>query len=74
MAESVEPTDLGSWLASIGAPESISSMLPKELRDLDVSSVLNMFGAIDISRGESDSQPTDRPTDRIIQWLPILRE
>jgi hypothetical protein len=74
MAESVEPTDLGSWLASIGAPESISSMLPKELRDLDVSSVLNMFSASDISRGESDSQPTDRPADRIIQWLPILRE
>jgi hypothetical protein len=74
MAESVEPTDLASWLASVGAPESITSLLPKELRDIDVGAVLNMFGGMDISRGESDSQPTDWSSDRAIQWLPVLRE
>jgi hypothetical protein len=74
VADPAEPTDLGSWLINVGTPESLAGMLPKELRDLDVSAVLNMFSGIDIARGETDSQSMDTPLDRSIHWLPIFRD
>lgn len=80
MADSVEPKDLGEWLASLGTPDTIMSVLPKELRDIDVSSVLKMlatvnapsFGSVSVETA-STTKTRDTPESGI-QWLPIVRD
>lgn len=80
MADSVEPRDLGEWLASLGAPESITNVLPKELRDIDVSSVLKVLSNVNTSTFGSITVETAPVTAAVdspesgIQWLPIVRD
>ncbi len=80
MADSVEPRDLGEWLASLGAPESITNVLPKELRDIDVSSVLKVLSSVNTSTFGSITVETAPATAAVdspesgIQWLPIVRD
>lgn len=84
MADSVEPMDLGSWLESLGAPESIMGVLPKELRDIDITSVLKMlaavntptFGSLSVETVADSSWGTtlDGTPESAIQWLPIVRD
>lgn len=80
MADSIEPMDLETWLASLGAPESIMSILPKELREIDVTSVMKMlatvnapsFGSISVETVAVNSSSVD--PDSQIQWLPVVRD
>lgn len=87
-SELSDSSDLGSWLASMGTPESLTNMIPKELRELDISSVFRMLGAVG-SGGSVTSEESNQPlnqvegndlfipgenSDRCIQWLPIVRD
>jgi hypothetical protein len=80
VADSVEPRDLGEWLASLGAPESITNVLPQELRDIDVSSVLKVlshvnaptFGSITVETAPATAAVNSSESG--IQWLPIVRD
>jgi hypothetical protein len=84
MADSVEPMDLGSWLESLGAPDTIMGVLPKELRDIDITSVLKMLAAVNpptlgsigvetASNSESGQVPSGA-SESAIHWLPIVRD
>ncbi len=84
MADSVEPMDLGSWLESLGAPDSIMGVLPKEFRDIDITSVLKMLAAVNTppfgsmsveTAADSESDTTWEGTpESAIQWLPVVRD
>lgn len=83
-----EPSDVGNWLASMGAPESLTNMIPKDLREFDVSAVLRLLGGAGSSDDVEAEQTTqsslelegsampvaNQASDRFIRWLPILRE
>lgn len=79
-AEVIEPSDVGSWLASLGAPESLTNMIPKDVREFDVSSVLRLLGGpasseqSDIEGGAISDSAAAQASDRSIRWLPVLRE
>jgi len=80
VAEPLEPIDLGSWLASLGAPESFMGIVPQEVRDVDISSVLKMLGSVgsqgfgslgmDVTSGSPDVETVNSG----IRWLPIMRD
>lgn len=84
MADSVEPMDLGSWLESLGAPDTILGVLPKELRDIDITSVLKMLAAVNpptfasfgvATASDSESgQVSSGTSESAIHWLPIVRD
>ena len=83
-----EPAELGDWLTSLGTPESLTNMIPKELRELDISSVFRMLGGVgaitDTASGgtaeasaelEGGALPVGgHAADRSIRWLPVIRD
>ena len=83
-----EPAELGVWLTSLGTPESLTNMLPKELRELDISSIFRMLGGVgaitDFTSGETTEAAAEleggalpvggHAADRSIRWLPVIRD
>ena len=42
-------SDLGSWLISLGAPESITGLMPSEMAGLDIAPLLALLSGIGLS-------------------------
>ena len=79
--------DLGSWLISVGAPESITDLIPSELARLDIAPLLALFsgiglnesglmgselGGVSVESGLLDGAGGKVPADEI-RWLPVIR-
>ncbi|MGB4733744.1 MAG: hypothetical protein WBH19_05190 [Candidatus Nanopelagicales bacterium] len=47
--EDASVNDLGSWLISVGAPESITDLIPSELARLDIAPLLALFSGIGLN-------------------------
>ena len=47
--EETPVTDLGSWLISVGAPESITDLMPSEMAGLDIAPLLALLSGIGLS-------------------------
>ena len=47
--EEAPVTDLGSWLISMGAPESITGLMPSELTRLDIAPLLALFDGVGLN-------------------------
>ena len=47
--EEAPVTDLGSWLISVGAPESITDLMPSEMAGLDIAPLLALLSGIGLS-------------------------
>ena len=47
--EEAPVTDLGSWLISMGAPESITDLMPSEMAGLDIAPLLALLSGIGLS-------------------------
>lgn len=83
-----EPAELGDWLTSLGTPESLTNMIPKELRELDISSVFRMLGGVgamtDFTSGRTTESSAEleggalpvggHAAERSIRWLPVIRD
>lgn len=74
-----EAVDLMSWLTNLGAPDSLTSMLPKEIRAVDMTSVMAMIQSIPLVSDTVDSVfgqggKSDPPAHLTITWLPITRD
>jgi hypothetical protein len=65
-------SDLGSWLNSMGAPASVTELMPSEITGLDIAPILSMLGGVGIKSGVRGSQASDATADEI-RWLPIMR-
>ena len=65
-------SDLGSWLNSMGAPESVTELMPSEITGLDIAPILSMLGRVGIKSGVRGAQSGDATADEI-RWLPIVR-
>lgn len=44
--ENESVNDLGSWLSSLGAPQSITDLMPSEIAGLDIAPLLSLFNGI----------------------------
>ena len=64
-------SDLGSWLNSMGAPASITELMPSEITGLDVAPLVAMLGGVGIKSGVRGADTGDISTDEI-RWLPII--
>jgi hypothetical protein len=64
-------SDLGSWLNSMGAPVSITELMPSEITGLDVAPLLSMLGGVGIKSGVRGADVGENPADEI-RWLPII--
>ena len=42
-------SDLGSWLISLGAPESITGLMPSEMAGLDIAPLVALLSGIGLS-------------------------
>ena len=47
--EDAPVSDLGSWLISVGAPESITGLMPSELTRLDIAPLLALFDGVGLN-------------------------
>ena len=47
--EEAPVTDLGSWLISVGAPESITGLMPSEMAGLDIAPLLALLSGIGLN-------------------------
>ena len=47
--EGASVNDLGSWLISVGAPESITDLMPSEMAGLDIAPLLALLSGIGLS-------------------------
>jgi hypothetical protein len=65
-------SDLGSWLNSMGAPASVTELMPSEITGLDIAPILSMLGGVGIKSGVRGAQSVDATADEI-RWLPIMR-
>ena len=65
-------SDLGSWLNSMGAPESITELVPSEITGIDIAPILSMLGGVGIKSGVRGAHEGDTTPDEI-RWLPIVR-
>ena len=65
-------SDLGSWLNSMGAPESITELVPSEITGIDIAPILSMLGGVGIKSGVRGAHERDTTPDEI-RWLPIVR-
>ena len=65
-------SDLGSWLSSMGAPASITEMMPSEITGLDIAPIMSMLGGVGIKSGVRGAKAGDATADEI-RWLPIVR-
>jgi hypothetical protein len=64
-------SDLGSWLNSMGAPASITELMPSEITGLDVAPIMTMLGGVGIKSGVRGTDAKDVTVDEI-RWLPII--
>ena len=64
-------SDLGSWLNSMGAPASITELMPSEITGLDVAPLVAMLDGVGIKSGVRGADTGDISTDEIC-WLPII--
>lgn len=64
-------SDLGSWLISMGAPVSITELMPTEITGLDMAPLMTMLGGIGIRGGVRGSIAGEQSADTI-RWLPII--
>lgn len=64
-------SDLGSWLSSMGAPTSITEMMPSEITGLDIAPIMSMLGGVGIKSGVRGANADDATADEI-RWLPIV--
>ncbi len=70
-------SDLGSWLISLGAPQSITELMPSEITGLDIAPLMSMFngvglGGVVIKSGVRNAGTAVQSADEI-KWLPIIR-
>jgi len=65
-------SDLGSWLSSMGAPASITEMMPSEITGLDIAPIMSMLGGVGIKSGVRGANAGDATANEI-RWLPIVR-
>ena len=80
-------SDLGSWLISLGAPESITGLMPSEMAGLDIAPLLALLsgiglsgsglmgselGGVRVANGLLDGAGGKALTDEI-RWLPVIR-
>ncbi|MDE0974892.1 MAG: hypothetical protein OSA11_07380 [Candidatus Nanopelagicales bacterium] len=85
--ENASVNDLGSWLISVGAPESISDLIPSEMARLDIGPLLALFngiglngsglmgselGGVSVKSGLLAGAGGNVSADEI-RWLPIIR-
>ena len=63
--------DLGSWLNSMGAPASITELMPTEIIGLDIANIMSMLGGVGIKSGVRGANSGDTAPDEI-RWLPIV--
>ena len=66
------PSDLGGWLISMGAPISITELMPSEITGLDIAPIVSMLGGVGIKSGVRGSNSGDAAPDEI-RWLPIVQ-
>ena len=64
--------DLGSWLNSMGAPASITELMPSEITGLDIAPIMSMLGGVGIKSGVRGANSGDAAPDEI-RWLPIVQ-
>ena len=64
--------DLGSWLTSMGAPESITDLMPSEITGLDLAPLIAMLGGVGVRSGVRNSADRKQLADSI-KWLPLDR-
>lgn len=64
-------SDLGSWLNSMGAPASITELMPREITGLDVAPIVSMLGGVGITSGVRGADAGENSADKI-RWLPII--
>ncbi|MFY9207693.1 MAG: hypothetical protein WAO33_01130 [Candidatus Nanopelagicales bacterium] len=64
--------DLGSWLTSMGAPESITDLMPSEITGLDLAPLIAMLGGVGVRSGVRNAGDSERLADSI-KWLPLDR-
>ena len=62
---------LGSWLNSMGAPASITELVPSEITGLDIAPILSMLGGVGIKSGVRGGHEVGATPDEI-RWLPIV--
>ena len=80
-------SDLGSWLISLGAPESITGLMPSEMAGLDIAPLVALLsgiglsgsglmgselGGVRVANGLLDGAGGKALTDEI-RWLPVIR-
>ena len=85
--EDASANDLGSWLISVGAPESITDLIPSEMARLDIAPLLALFngiglngwglmgselGGVSVASGRLNGAGGKVSADEI-RWLPIIR-
>ena len=70
--EKSDKNDLGSWLIAMGAPASITSMMPSEITGLDIAPLASMLGGVGIKGGMRGVEVEKKSADEI-RWLPIIR-
>jgi hypothetical protein len=66
-------SDLGSWLNSMGAPASITELMPSEITGLDVAPIMSMLGGVGIRSGVRGADTGNVTADEI-RWLPIISD
>lgn len=64
-------SDLGSWLNSMGAPVSLTELMPSEFTGLDIAPIIAMLGGVGITTGVRGADSGVTPKDEI-RWLPII--
>jgi hypothetical protein len=64
-------SDLGSWLNSMGAPPSITELMPSEITGLDVAPIMSMLGGVGIKSGVRGADAGNATADEI-RWLPVI--
>ena len=62
--------DLGSWLISMGAPASITELMPSEITGLDIAPLMSMLGGVGIKSGVRGANGREHIVDEI-RWLPV---
>jgi len=85
--EEAPVSDLGSWLISMGAPESITGLMPSEMAGLDIAPLVALLsgiglsgsglmgselGGVRVANGLLDGAGGKALTDEI-RWLPVIR-
>jgi hypothetical protein len=69
--ENKSTSDLGSWLISMGAPLSITELMPSEITGLDVAPIVSMLGGVGIRSGLRQADTAQTAVDEI-RWLHII--